>query len=61
MPVQSWGHSQYWSGPNTPAAPPQLGASSNGGYVPFQTTITVGSLFGALQVVYERLLQKVRG
>lgn len=61
MPVLSWAHSQYWSVPAAPAAPPQLGASGAGGYVPFQTTVTIGSLFGALQAVYERLVQKVRG
>jgi hypothetical protein len=38
------------------APDPGLGSSLSGGYVPWQTSIiVVGSLFGALQGVYERL------
>lgn len=49
-------HSQYWQvqAPEVPVVP---GASSDGGYIPFQMNIVMGSLFGSLQALYERLVR----
>ena len=56
MPVQSWGHSQYWAGGDGP--PPTGAPVSVGGYPGWQTaartqTVT-GSAFGPLQWLWER-------
>lgn len=57
MPVLSWAHSQYWQLQAVPA--PETGASSAGGYVPWMTTVTAGSLGGSLQPWYEWLVYRV--
>ena len=57
MPVLSWGHSQYWQVQAVP--PPETGASAAGGYTPWMTTVTMGSLFGSLQPAYEWLVFRV--
>lgn len=49
-------HSQYWAGSADAPAPPQTGASANGGYVPWQTTVVIGSGFGMTQVAWEWVL-----
>lgn len=54
MPVLSWGHSQFWQGPHGPGEPPPAaGASGAGGYVPWQTSVIIGSMFGGLQPVWQ--------
>jgi len=59
MPVLSWGHSQYWAGSGTAPAPP---AASDAivGYVPWQTSVVVGSMFGGLQPVWEWVVTVTR-
>ena len=47
MPVQSWGHSQYWTTTDT-AVTPVLPTSGQPGYPLWQGGVVVGSLFGAL-------------
>ena len=47
MPVQSWGHGQYWEGtPSTVVVPPP--GPSRGGYPGWQASVVAGSLFGPL-------------
>lgn len=52
-------HSNYWQRDSAGPPPVTAGASARGGYIPWQTTVTIGSLFGVLQALYERLV-KVR-
>jgi len=54
----AWAHSHYWQHERADAPEGQVGASARGGYVPFQTTVTIGSLFGALQALYERWVKR---
>jgi hypothetical protein len=51
-------HSHYWGGSVNPSSPPQTGASSAGGYVPWQTTVVLGGGFGVTQVVWEWLCDR---
>lgn len=54
MPVQSWGHAHYWRfDDGLVPPPPQPGT---GGYPAWQSTTVAGSLFGALQAWWERLV-----
>jgi len=50
-------HSHYWQAERADAPPIVPGKSAAGGYIPWMTTVTVGSLFGALQALYERLVK----
>jgi hypothetical protein len=50
-------HSYYWS-VQAPDVPIGAGASSAGGYVPWQTSIIAGSGLGALQIAYEWLMAR---
>lgn len=52
MPVLSWGHSAYWQ-TQTPEPPITPGASGAGGYVPWMTSVTIGSMLGGLQPVWQ--------
>lgn len=45
----AWAHSLYWQ--TQTVEPPATGASANNGYVPWMTTVTIGSLFGPLQMM----------
>ena len=54
----AWAHSHYWQHERADAPEGQVGASARGGYVPFQTTVTIGSLFGAVQALYERWVKR---
>lgn len=58
MPVLSWAHSKYWQA-HAPEAP-QTGASSAGGYVPWQTSVIVGSMFGGLQPVWQWVVTVIK-
>lgn len=69
MPVQSWGHSQYWATLSTVVPPPPTPIISRGGYPGWQASVA-GSLFGALHAHlvacwaevrwYLRLFRRVR-
>lgn len=69
MPVQSWGHTQYWGVMSTVVPPPPTPVVSRGGYPGWQSGV-VGSLFGALHAHlaalwtalqwYLRLIRRVR-
>jgi hypothetical protein len=54
-------HSLFWAVPSAPAAPPGTGASANGGYIPWQTSVVMGSGFGVTQVVWEWALATAKG
>lgn len=54
MPIGAWAHAQYWQ--SKANVPPAAGASGAGGYVPWQTTPVLGSLFGGLQAWFESAL-----
>jgi hypothetical protein len=59
MPPLSWGHSQFWDGDaEGGGAPVTAGASSDGGYVTWQTSVLVGGGFGVTQVVWEWLVER---
>lgn len=58
MPPLSWGHSQYWDGDAEGGTPVTPGASSDGGYVTWQTSVLVGGGFGVTQVVWEWLVDR---
>ena len=47
MPVQSWGHAQYWTTPSTTVTP-VVPTSGQPGYPLWQGGVIVGSGFGAL-------------
>jgi hypothetical protein len=49
-------HANYWATPSPPPDPPGTGASANGGYIPWQTTVVMGSGFGVTQVAWEWLV-----
>lgn len=54
-------HSHFWQqerADEPPEPPVTPGASVSGGYVPWQTTVLFGSLFGALQTLYERMVKQ---
>lgn len=54
-------HSHYWAGvEDTPAPPVEPGASVDGGYVPWQTTVILGGGFGVTQVAWEWLVEQVK-
>lgn len=59
MPVQSWGHSQYWSVFSTVVPPPPTPIISRGGYPGWQASV-IGSLFGAIQVQLVALWAEIR-
>ncbi len=50
-----WAHSHYWAGSATPEVPPGPLGSGRGIYPAWQAVIICGSLFGALQGLYERV------
>lgn len=54
MPIGAWAHSHYWRFSNGPGVV-LGGGGGNNGYVPWQTTPLLGSLFGGLQAWYERV------
>lgn len=47
MPVQSWGHSQYWGDSGSTFIPPPPGPS-RGGYPGWQAAVVAPSAFGAI-------------
>ncbi len=51
-------HSHYWAASPGAPAPPGTGASANGGYIPWMTTVTVGSGFGVMQVAWSWLVER---
>jgi hypothetical protein len=56
-------HSHFWAGSGDaapPVDPPQSGASVDGGYVPWQTTVILGGGFGVTQVAWEWLVERVK-
>lgn len=55
MPVLSWGHSHYWANatPSTVAD-----AAPMTGYPAWQTSVIIGSGFGASQVVWDWLRER---
>lgn len=57
MPVQGWGHSQYWTHSDTLVTPVR---KSIGGYPAWQASVTAGTLFGGLQAWWEWLVTFVR-
>lgn len=60
MPVQSWGHVQYWEHSDTVVTPVVV---SRGGYPLWQsapTSLVLGSVFGGFEPYYERLSAAVR-
>lgn len=59
MPVLSWAHSKYWQA-HEPEPPVEAGASADGGYIPWQTTVIFGSGFGAMQVVWMWVVDQVK-
>lgn len=59
MPIGAWAHSHYWR-EKTPQAPPAGGAPGIGGYPEWQSTVIIGSLFGSLQVLWERMTWSFR-
>ena len=48
MPVQSWGHGQYWVDLSTFVPPPPPPVVSRGGYPGWQAGVVTPSLFGAI-------------
>lgn len=52
-------HSHYWQ-QDWQEAPVVAGSGSGGGYVPWQTTVILGSGLGACHWFWERLMGMVR-
>lgn len=51
-------HSKFWASRVAGSPPAAPGASSGGGYVPWQMNIIAGSGFGVTQAIWEWLVKK---
>lgn len=59
MPVQSWGHSQYWTTAST-SVTPVVPSSGQPGYPMWQSGVIMGSGFGALAGWWSLWVERLR-
>ena len=54
MPIGAWAHAQFWRmDAGDGGGPPVAGASAEGGYVPWQATVIMGSIGGGCQAWWD--------